>query len=97
LTRVSIHLRKKHFAKKMDCRVKPGNDDVTTTATNVTTRRANHLRDFSTPAVNPLTKKYFCFSETKSPLYSQPSRPTKGAYRGRHGRGAGGGGRGWRI
>jgi hypothetical protein len=28
LTRVSIHLRKKHFAKKMDCRVKPGNDDV---------------------------------------------------------------------
>jgi hypothetical protein len=25
--RVSIHLRKKHFfSKKMDCRVKPGND-----------------------------------------------------------------------
>jgi hypothetical protein len=24
--RVSTHLRKKHFSKKMDCRVKPGND-----------------------------------------------------------------------
>jgi hypothetical protein len=26
LTRASIHLRKKVFAKEMDCRVKPGND-----------------------------------------------------------------------
>jgi hypothetical protein len=27
LTRVSIDLRKMHFSKKMDCRVKPGNDE----------------------------------------------------------------------
>jgi hypothetical protein len=27
LTRVSIHLREKVLAKKMDCRVKPGNDN----------------------------------------------------------------------
>jgi len=26
LTRVSIDLRKEHFSKVMDCRVKPGND-----------------------------------------------------------------------
>jgi hypothetical protein len=34
-------------------------------------------------AVQPLLKKYFCFSEDKSLLYSKPSRPTKGAYRDR--------------
>jgi hypothetical protein len=28
LTRASIHLHKMHFAKGMDCRVKPGNDSV---------------------------------------------------------------------
>jgi hypothetical protein len=28
LTRASIHLRKKYFSKKMDCRVEPGNDVV---------------------------------------------------------------------
>jgi hypothetical protein len=30
LTRASIFWRKKLLAKKMDCRVKPGNDDPTT-------------------------------------------------------------------
>jgi hypothetical protein len=28
LTRASIHLHKMRFAKRMDCRVKPGNDGV---------------------------------------------------------------------
>jgi hypothetical protein len=28
LTRASINLRKKHFPKWMDCRVKPGNDEL---------------------------------------------------------------------
>jgi hypothetical protein len=28
LTRVSINLRKEAFPKKMDCRVKPGNDEL---------------------------------------------------------------------
>jgi hypothetical protein len=28
LTRASIHLHKMHFAKRMDCRVKPGNDSL---------------------------------------------------------------------
>jgi hypothetical protein len=32
-------------------------------------------------AVKPHLKKYFCFTESKSSLYSQPSRPTKGALR----------------
>jgi hypothetical protein len=27
LIRASINLRKMHFSKMMDCRVKPGNDD----------------------------------------------------------------------
>jgi hypothetical protein len=32
-------------------------------------------------AVQSLPKKYFCFSETKSLLYSPPSRPTEGRIR----------------
>jgi hypothetical protein len=28
LTRVSINPHKTHFSKRMDCRVKPGNDDL---------------------------------------------------------------------
>jgi hypothetical protein len=44
--------------------------------------------------VQSLAKKYFCFSESKSLLYSIPSRPTKGAYPDRQRRGAGCGGRG---
>src|ERR1700731_2831767 len=43
--------------------------------------------------VQPWPKKYFCFSEIKSVVHPQPSRPTRGAYRDRHGRGAGCGGR----
>jgi hypothetical protein len=27
LTRASINLHRKHFSKRMDCRVKPGNDE----------------------------------------------------------------------
>jgi hypothetical protein len=33
LIRASIHLRKMHYPKMMDCRVKPGNDEITTAAT----------------------------------------------------------------
>jgi hypothetical protein len=32
LIRASIHLPKKLFSKKMDCRVKPGNDDLSALA-----------------------------------------------------------------
>jgi hypothetical protein len=34
LTRASIDLHKMHFAKMMDCRVKPGNDGVLNRAQN---------------------------------------------------------------
>jgi hypothetical protein len=49
---------------------------------------------FIDPPVNPLLKKYSVFQKCKSPLYSQPSRPNRGAIRDRHVRGAGCGGRG---
>jgi hypothetical protein len=44
--------------------------------------------------VQPCLQKYFCFSEMQTKLYDLPSRPTRGAVRDRHGRGAGCGGRG---
>jgi len=58
-------------------------------STHPTARRANQQKP-----VQPPLQKYFCFSETKIRLYDLPSRPTRGAVRDRHGRGAGCGGRG---
>jgi hypothetical protein len=43
--------------------------------------------------VKPRNKKYFALSEVKIRLYPLPSRPDKRAFRDRHERGAGGGGR----
>ena len=66
----------------------PGYRDATAApARCVTTRRANQLsfRILS----SPFAKKYFCFSEMQISLYPSPSRPTRGAFRDRHGRGAG--------
>jgi hypothetical protein len=45
-------------------------------------------------AVQPLLKKYSAFPKSQISLYPSSSRPTRGAYRGRHGRGTGCGGRG---
>src|SRR6266478_2623240 len=44
--------------------------------------------------VQPLLQKYFPSRLTQIRCISKPSRPTRGAYRDRHGRGAGCGGRG---
>ena len=46
---------------------------------------------------SPSVKNILIFRNAKSLVYSQPSRPTRGAYRDRHGRGTGCGGRGWRF
>jgi hypothetical protein len=48
---------------------------------------------FIAPLVKPILQKYFCFSEIKIGLYDLPSRPERGAFRDRHERGAGCGGR----
>jgi hypothetical protein len=56
------------------------------------TRRANHsLPRF--PPVHPSRKNILIFRRPKSPLYPLQPVPLRGAFRGRHGRGAGGGGR----
>jgi hypothetical protein len=44
------------------------------------------------PVQSPM-QKYFCFPELKSALYSRHPVPSKGAFRDRHKRGAGCGGR----
>src|ERR1700754_4923272 len=45
----------------------------------------------------PIAKNISVSYSPKSPAYPLPSRPTQEAYRDRHGRGAGCGGRGWRF
>jgi hypothetical protein len=62
----------------MDCRVKPGNDDVTTMAANVTTRRANHLRDFSTPLSIPSEKNISVFPKPNHRYIRSHPVPPKG-------------------
>jgi hypothetical protein len=44
---------------------------------------------------SPFRKNILIFRRPKSVVYPPPSRPTRGAVRDRHGRGAGCGGRGW--
>jgi len=48
-------------------------------------------------AVQSLLKKYSVSRLTQITFKTHPSRPTRGAYRDRHGRGAGCGGRGGAI
>src|ERR1700730_4166842 len=67
----------------------PQDDGFRKGSTHPTARRANQQKP-----VQPLLQKYFCFSEMQTKLYDLPSRPTRGAVRDRHGRGAGCGGRG---
>ena len=57
------------------------------------TRRANQFA-FRFALVQPLTQKYFCFSEMKIGLYDSPSRPARGALAIVTNVGAGSGGRG---
>jgi hypothetical protein len=66
----------------MDCRVKPGNDGRRRlTGTALQTELPDGANPFSLPRENiPLNPS------GKSKVKSRPSRPTRGAYRDRHGR-----------
>jgi addiction module HigA family antidote len=53
LTRVSIDLRKKHFPKRMDCRIKSGNDAAFVEAPVFNYHRHEKEKPMPRPAIHP--------------------------------------------